>query len=113
MMPYMRFNPYDQILKIIPEPSSTNGFYFGLVGCKIQKPLKYLVQQLWVYRYTLALTKIAVGHTRGKFGGTNLFGGQTLNFSDLMTQGTQEKTALEDEITKDLVDRDPIRFFVG
>jgi hypothetical protein len=79
----------------------------------MQKPLKYLVGQLWVYRYVLALTKIAVGHTRGKFSGTNLFGGQTVNHTDLMSQGIAEKKELEDEITKDLVDRDPIRFFVG
>jgi hypothetical protein len=113
MMPYMRFNPYDQILKIIPEPSSTNGFYFGLVGCKIQKPLKYLVQQLWVYRYTLALTKIAVGHVRGKYSGTNLFGGQTVNGADLLRQGEKEKDELEKEITTDLIDRSPTGFFLG
>jgi hypothetical protein len=114
LTPYLRFDPDSQILKIIPEPSQQSSTpYFGLLGCKILKPLKYLVGQLWVYRYTLALTKIAVGHTRGKFAGTNLFGGQTLNYSDLMTQGTQEKLALEEEITKDTIDRDPIRFFVG
>jgi hypothetical protein len=114
LTPYLRFDPDSQILKIIPEPSRQSSTpYFGLIGCKMQKPLKYLVGQLWVYRYTLALTKIAVGHTRGKYSGTNLFGGQTLNHSDLMTQGTQEKAALEDEITKDTIDRDPIRFFVG
>lgn len=114
LTPYLRFDPDTQILKIIPEPSQQSSTpYFGLIGCKMQKPLKYLVGQLWVYRYTLALTKIAVAHTRGKYTGTNLMGGQAVNYTDLMTQGTQEKTALEDEITKDTIDRDPIRFFVG
>ncbi len=114
MTPYLRFDPDSQILKIIPEPSQQSGTpYFGLVGCKLQKPIKYLVSQLWVYRYTLALTKIAIAHTRGKYAGTNLFGGQTLNHSDLMSQGITEKAALEDEITKDTIDRDPIKFFIG
>jgi hypothetical protein len=112
MTPYLRFDPYTQILKIIPEPQD-NTKYYGLIGCKIQKPLKYLVQQLWVYRYTLALTKIAVAHVRGKYGGTNLFGGQTVNAADLMRQGEKEKDELEKEITSDTIDRDPIRFFVG
>lgn len=112
LMPYLRFNPYDQVLKIIPEPDSSV-LYYGFVGCKIQKPLKYLVQQLWVYRYTLALTKIAVGHVRGKFSGTNLFGGQTVNGADLMRQGEKEKDDLEKEITTDLIDRSPTSFFLG
>ena len=115
LTPYLRFDPYTQILKIVPEPSQTSGgsTYFGLIGCKVQKPLKYLVGQLWVYRYTLALTKIAVAHVRGKYSGTNLYGGQTVNYQDLMSQGIAEKQALEDEITKDLIDRDGIRFFIG
>lgn len=113
LMPYIRFNPYDQILKLIPEPNPTTGSYFGLIGCRIQKPLKYLIQQLWVYRYTLALTKIAVGHVRGKYQGTNLFGGQTVNGADLLRQGEKEKDDLEKEITTDLIDRMPISFFLG
>jgi hypothetical protein len=30
-----------------------------------------------------------------------------------MSQGLSEKAALEDEITKDTIDRDPIKFFIG
>lgn len=112
MMPYLRFDPYTQILKIIPEPKSTN-LYYGLIGCKLQKPLKYLIQELWIYRYTLALTKIAVGHVRTKYNGTNLFGGQTVNGTDLLRQGEKEKDELEKEITTDLIDRSPTGFFVG
>lgn len=114
LTPYLRFDPDTQILKIIPEPSQQSSSpYFGLIGCKMQKPLKFLVNQLWVYRYTLALSKIAIGHVRGKYSGTNLFGGQTVNYQDLMSQGIAEKAALEDEITKDTIDRDPIKFFIG
>lgn len=112
LMPYLRFDPDTQMLKIIPEPNSNN-VYFGLVGCKMQKPLKFLISQLWVYRYTLALTKIAVGHIRNKFQGTNLFGGQTVNGADLLRQGEKEKDELEKEITTDLIDRSPTSFFLG
>jgi len=112
LKPFLRFYPENQILRIIPEPSKSS-IYYGLIGCKIQKPIKELVNQLWVYRYTLAQVKIAIGHVRGKYQGTNLFGGQTVNAADLMRQGEKEKDELEKEIMSDLVDRDPIRFFVG
>jgi hypothetical protein len=115
LTPYLRFDPDTQFLKIIPEPSRQNGTstYFGLIGCKMQKPIKFLVSQLWVYRYTLALTKIAVGHVRGKFQGTSLFGGQTVNGADMLRQGEKEKDELEKEITTDQIDREPIKFFIG
>jgi len=112
MMPYLRFDPDTQILKIIPEPNQSQ-IYYGLVGCKMQKPIKDLVSQLWVYRYSLALAKITIGHVRGKYSGTNLFGGQTVNASDLLRQGEKEKDELEKEIMSDLVDRSPTRFFIG
>lgn len=112
MMPYLRFDPYTQILKVIPEPKNSN-IYYGLIGCKIQKPIKHLIQELWIYRYTLALTKIAVGHVRGKYQGTNLFGGQTVNAADLLRQGEKEKDELEKEIITDLIDRSPTSFFLG
>jgi hypothetical protein len=113
MTPYLRFNPEEQILKIIPEPSRQSKPYLGIIGCKVQKPIKDLVNQLWVYRYALALTKITIGHVRGKYTGTNLFGGQQVNYSDIQRQGEKEKDELEKEIMSDLVDRDPIKFFVG
>lgn len=112
LTPYLRFYPETQMLKIIPEPTQ-NSVYFGLVKCKVQKPIKQIVSQLWVYRYSLALTKIVVGHARGKFAGGALFGGQTVNYSDLMSQGLAEKDKLEAEITSDLIDRDPIPFIIG
>jgi len=112
LRPYVRFYPESQLLRLIPEPSRSS-VYFGLIGCKVQKPIKDLVNQLWVYRYTLAQTKIAVGHARGKYSGTNLFGGQTVNAGDMLRQGEKEKDELEKEIMSDLVDRDPIRFFIG
>jgi hypothetical protein len=112
LKPYFRFNPDTQMLKLIPEPNTSN-VYFGLIGCKVQKPIRDLVSQLWVFRYTTALTKISIGHTRGKYGGTSLFGGQTVNYQDVMRQGEKEKDELEKELMSNYVDTDPVRFFVG
>jgi hypothetical protein len=113
LKPYIRFYPETQILKLLPEPSTALSSYFGLVGCKIQKPIKDIVSQLWVYRYVLALCKITIGHVRGKYSGTNLFGNQTVNYQDLMSQGLKEKEDLEKEIMSDYVDTEPARFFLG
>jgi hypothetical protein len=112
LKPYFRFYPDTQILKILPEPNYSSSYY-GLIGCKVQKPIKDLVSQLWVFRYVTALTKISVGNVRGKYGGTNLFGGQTVNYQDFMTQGIKEKDELEKELMTNYVDTDPVRFFIG
>jgi hypothetical protein len=113
LRPYFRFSPESQYLKLIPEPSKQQ-VYYGLIGCHVQKPIRDIVSQLWVYRYTLALAKITLGHVRGKYAGTNLFGNQTVNYTDMMSQGLAEKEKLEQEITTDLIDREPITaFFVG
>jgi hypothetical protein len=112
LKPYFRFNPDTQILKLIPEPNKALSYY-GLVGCKVQKPIKDLVSQLWIFRYVTALTKISVGNVRGKYGGTNLFGGQTVNYQDFMNQGIKEKEELEKELMSNYVDSDPVRFFIG
>ena len=113
LRPHFRFSPESQYLKLIPEPSKQQTYY-GLIGCHVQKPIRDIVSQLWVYRYTLALSKITLGHVRGKYAGTNLFGNQTVNYTDVMSQGLAEKEKLEQEITSDLIDREPITaFFVG
>jgi hypothetical protein len=113
LKPYIRFYPETQILKLLPEPNALLNPYYGLVGCKIQKAIKDIVSQLWVYRYTLALCKITIGHVRGKYAGTNLFGNQTVNYADVQRQGEKEKDELEKEIMTNYIDADPVRFFLG
>jgi hypothetical protein len=112
LKPYLRFDPENQILKIIPEPSTSN-IYYGLIGCKVQKPIKHLVSQLWIFRYVAALAKITIATTRTKFSGTILFGGQQVNGADLLRMGEKEKEELEKELMGNYVDTDIPRFFVG
>jgi len=113
LTPLLRFNPDTQMLRIIPEPSQNSAAYYGLVGCHLQKPIKDIVNQLWVYRYAMALVKMTTAHVRSKFGGTNLFGGQVVSYQDLMSQGISERDKLEDELMNKHVDSMPTRFFVG
>lgn len=109
--PTMIFDQRTQYLKLIPEPTSNNNFY-GVVGCYVERPISQLVQERWVQRYALALSMIGLAHTRGKYGQVTLFGGGSLNSSDIMTQGLAQKEQLEKELMEQFGEVTPPLFFV-
>lgn len=110
--PHFRFDNRSQTLRIIPEPR-TEESYIGLVGCYIERPLKDLIKERWVYDYAKALTMIAVGNVRGKYSGTGLFGGGSVNGNDIRSQGLSEKDNLEKTLITEYRDNTPAMFFVG
>lgn len=112
MTPHFRFDPKNQILRIIPEPIPEQT-YLGIVGCYLERPVKDLINERWIYRYALALSKITVGNVRGKFSGTNLFGGGQVNYSDFMSQGIAERDTLENELKNTYEDVTGAMFFIG
>ena len=104
-------------MRMYPQPnaSSSNVRFYGIVSCYVERPVRDLIKELWVYQYSLALCKIIVGRVRGKYSGTNLFGGGSLN-SDLLQEGITEKAALEEQLYTGAPgqgDSDPPLFFVG
>ena len=113
------FDERTQILRMYPQPnaSSSNVRFYGVVSCYVERPIRDLLKELWVYQYSLALTKMAVANIRGKYGNVTLFGGGSLNSSDLMTQGLAEKEKLEEQLMTGSApgqgDADPPLFFVG
>ena len=112
-VPSIRFDAERQVLRVVPEPSQSGTPYFGVVACKMLKPIKDIVSQLWVYKYTMAQIKENIGHIRGKYSGTILFGGQTVNAADIMSQGVTEKAALEAQMIANGYDAEPPKFFCG
>jgi len=112
---YCRFDPRSQVLRITPEPNLTNGTrYYACVGVYVERPIKDLVKERWVMEYAKALMKISIANTRGKFGGTQLFGQGTIQYQELMRQGTEEKKALEDELKGGFSEaQQPPMFFLG
>jgi len=114
---YFEFDERTQRLHIIPEPSTTGGSYFGAVGCYVEKSLRNIIPEPWVYQYALALTKINIGRIRGKYAGTSLFGGGSPNYQDLLSEGNQEKATLEEKLyttaSPGFGDADPAMFFIG
>ena len=113
------FDERTQILRMYPQPgaSSSNVRFYGVVSCYVERPIRDILKELWVYQYSLALTKMAVANIRGKYGNVTLFGGGSLNSSDLMTQGLAEKEKLEEQLMTGSApgqgDADPPLFFVG
>ena len=108
------FNDRTQILRIYPEPTNSVRFY-GVLDCYIEKPIRDLIKEQWVYQYALALTKINVGYIRGKFSNMNLFGGQVW-LADIKNDGITEKKDLETQLYTNAAgfgDADPSIFLVG
>ena len=109
---HFRFDNRSQLLRITPEPRLEES-YFGIVGCYIERPIKDLIRERWVYEYARALTMISVGNVRGKYSGTGLFGGGQVNGNDLRQQGITEKENLEKRLRTEYEDNMPPMFFVG
>jgi hypothetical protein len=108
------FDDRTQYMRIYPEPSTSVRFY-GVVSCYVEKPIRDLIKEPWVYQYALALTKINVGNVRGKYSGVNLFGGQIFT-TDIMQQGLSEKEKLEQDLFTNAAgfgSSDPVTFFCG
>jgi hypothetical protein len=107
------FDERTQYMRIYPEPSSNVRFY-GVISCYVERPIRDLIKEAWVYQYALALTKINVGNVRGKFSGVTLFGGQVFT-TDIMQQGIAEKEKLEQDLftTSAAAAAEPVIFCVG
>ena len=115
MKQYIRFDQRTQVLRITPDPVVNNAAtYYGAIGVYLERPIKDLVKERWVMEYAKALIKISVANTRGKFGGTQLFGSGSLQYQELMSQGIREKEALEKELMSGTSEsQEPPMFFLG
>ena len=108
------FDERTQYMRLYPEPN-TNTSYYGVITCYVERPLRDLIKEAWVYQYALALTKITVGNIRGKYGNLTMFGGQIFT-QDLMTQGMAEKEKLETQLYTNAAgfgDAFPVTFMIG
>jgi hypothetical protein len=110
----IKFDPRTQYLTMYPQPNKDR--FYGVISCYVERPIRDLVKEHWVYQYALALSKITIGRVRGKFSGVALLGGGSLNY-DLLEEGRTEKAELEKQLLEGASpgfgDADPIMFFVG
>lgn len=111
---YVKFDDRTQHLHIYPEPKTGEQFY-GVIGAYLEKPIRDVIKEPWVFQYASALCKITIGRVRSKFQGTQMFGGGTLDTS-LLQEGLSEKKELEQMLltgTPGFGDAAPPVFFVG
>jgi len=110
------FNDRTQYLVMNPSPKPGSGKFYGIIACYVERPLKDIIKEQWVYQYALALSKISVGMVRGKYTGVSLFGGGSIN-ANLLEMGLAEKEKLEEKLltgaSPGFGDSDPPMFFVG
>lgn len=108
------FDERSQYLKIYPQPK--NERFYGVISTYLEKPIRDVIKEQWVYEYALALSMITIGRVRGKFGQVSLLGGGALNY-DLLQEGQQRKAELEEELmtgaTSGFGSNDPVGFVIG
>lgn len=115
----IKFDERTQYLQMYPPPRTPGSGtrFYGIISCFVERPVYQLIQEQWVQQYALALTKIAVGHVRGKYTAVNLFGGGQINYNDMLSQGLREKEELEKRLYEGsapgLGDASPVTFMVG
>lgn len=72
------FNKDTQYLTLTPQPKLGERF-FGIVECWVEKPLKDVLKEPWVFDYALALVKEMLGRVRSKWGDSvQMLGGGSL-----------------------------------
>lgn len=110
----IKFDERTQYLQMYPQPGSSK--FYGVLACYLERPIRDLVKEQWVYEYAVALTKIVIGRVRSRFTGVALLGGGSLNY-DLLQEGLTEKKELEQMLltgaSAGFGDADPPMFLVG
>jgi hypothetical protein len=91
------FNVNSKVLHIAPVPDdSLTKLFIEVFG---QSPTDELLNERFIREYTLALCKITLGETRGKFQSLPGFNNAvSLNGETLKTEGKEEKEKLEDDL---------------
>ena len=116
---HFTFDPRTQYLTFFPPPRTpgSGSHFWGAISCYVERPLRDIIKEQWVYQYALALSKITVGNVRGKITGVTMFGGGTINYNDMLSQGLAEKEKLENQLytgaAAGMGDASPPMFFIS
>ena len=109
------FNKDTQYLTLTPQPRMGERF-FGIVECWVEKPLKDVLKEPWVFDYALALVKEMLGRVRSKWGDSvSMLGGGSLTGNALAQEGITKQKELLDELIKNQAygAMSKPRFFIG
>ena len=88
------FDPYTQYLKLYPQPRPGSHFA-AVIECYVERPLRDIIKDPWVYKYSLAMVKVMIGNIRGKWGDVQLLGGGVISGNRFTQEGNEELKSLE------------------
>lgn len=83
------FNADTQYFTIIPQPRVFTPFT-GVIEAYVEKPLRDIIKDPWVFDYAFALVKSVIGNIRGRWGDVQLLGGGVISGNKLAQEGQQE-----------------------
>ena len=109
------FNKDTQYLTLTPQPRMGERF-FGIVECWVERPLKDVLKEPWVFDYALAVCKEMLGRVRSKWGDSvSMLGGGSLTGNALAQEGITKQKELLDELIKNQAygAMSKPRFFIG
>ena len=109
------FNKDTQYLTLTPQPRMGERF-FGIVECWVERPLKDVLKEPWVFDYALAICKEMLGRVRSKWGDSvSMLGGGSLTGNALAQEGVTKQKELIEELIKNQAygAMHKPRFFVG
>lgn len=109
------FNKDTQYLTLTPQPKMGERF-FGIVECWVERPLKDVLKEPWVFDYALAVCKEMIGRVRSKWGDSvSMLGGGSLTGNALAQEGVSKQKELLDELIKNQAygAMHKPRFFIG
>lgn len=109
------FNSRTQQFFLMPQPRPGMHF-FAVLLCRIERPLRDIIDRYWIYKYALAQCKVMLGMIRGRFGQVQLAGGAVLaDNNNLRDMGAKEMEELEKELIDGTAfsEKTPPLFFIG
>lgn len=110
------FDNRTQYLRMFPQPNQGARFY-GVLACYVERPIRDVIKEQWVYKYSTALTKITWGRILTKISSVQLIGGGLFNGDTLLQEGIQERDQLEellyDGASSGYGDSDSIGIFIA
>lgn len=109
------FNKDTQYLTLTPQPRMGERF-FGIVECWVERPLKDVLKEPWVFDYALAVCKEMLGRVRSKWGDSvQMLGGGSLTGNALAQEGVNKQKELLEELIKNQAygAMHKPRFFIG
>lgn len=109
------FDPRTQYFTLSPQPRPGMSFY-GVIQCRVERPIRDIIDRIWIFKYALAQCKVILGTVRGRFGSVQLAGGGVMADSlNLRAEGLREMENLEKELIEGTAysERKLPSFFVG